>query len=415
MLFIVLRTVGVHAPFGNLGGGITAIQGLLQEWIRFDHKVVVISEIGNAVSRAAEIASVSPESISLPSFSRKDLDPRMSLVTQNIFNHFLQMRVLRNVSERLRDDKTVVIASSPCLSDILAVLYLCRVRGRLGVVYFHHLITPPWKFPLRRGGPVRVSVVWLLQTLYLALAKIGNLSIALDHPCEISETGWRIANRIIPDGHSVSAPAEFVEFDSERAIYDACFLGRLHAQKGVLDLVKIWTRVVEDFPRAKLAIAGSPGPKNLERKFDREIRKKRLSENIVRLGPLNEVEKWALLRQSKLMILPSYEEGWSLTVMEAATCRTPSIVYDLRAYDYMQNAVKKVKVGDANSAASSVIALLQDEPGRNEMGNRAKQIVGYYTPETIARNQLQVFEEILDSQQPAPENAKHNLQVRIRT
>ncbi len=300
------------------------------------------------------------------------------------------------MNKSLRNDDTIVIASSPCLSDILAALYLCKDRKRLGVVYFHHLITPPWKFPLKRGGPVRVLLVWFLQTIHLALAKIGNLSISLDHPRELLERGWRIENRIIPDAHSVSAPTEFVEVE---AIYDACFLGRLHAQKGVLDLVEIWDKVVDNLPGAKLAIAGSPGPKNLERKLERKIKRRGLTTNIVRLGPLNEASKWALLRQSKLMVLPSYEEGWSLTVMEAATCMTPSIVYDLPAYDYMQDAITKVKIGDLNSAALKIIVLLRDESVRTQIGIRAKQVASYYVSDMIARTQLRIFEEILDSRQ----------------
>lgn len=299
--------------------------------------------------------------------------------------------------ENLSANETVVIASSPCVSDILGALYLCEGAKRLGVVYFHHLVAPPWKFPMRRGGLIRVSIVWILQTLHFALAKIGNLLISLDQPSEVSKTGWRIENTVVRDQHSVSIPSEMVDTIPKEAKYDACFLGRIHAQKGILDLVKIWGKVVERFPKAKLAIAGSAGPDNFGKRLNKAIRREGLTGSIVILGSLDEKSKWALLRQSKLMVLASYEEGWSLSVMEAAACQTPTVCYDLPAYDYMQDSIVKVRIGDTNSAALQVIALLRNESYRKQMGLRARNMVSRYVTETIARNQLRIFKEFLDS------------------
>ena len=52
--------------------------------------------------------------------------------------------------------------------------------------------------------------------------------------------------------------------------YDAVFIGRFHPQKGVLELIDIWKRVVNKKPQAKLAMIGD-GP--LMKKVQLKIKK----------------------------------------------------------------------------------------------------------------------------------------------
>ena len=63
--------------------------------------------------------------------------------------------------------------------------------------------------------------------------------------------------------------------------YDACFVGRFHSQKGVLELIDIWKLVCEQKPNSKLGIIGT-GP--LEKEIQEKIKRSGLKNEIDLLG-----------------------------------------------------------------------------------------------------------------------------------
>lgn len=120
-------------------------------------------------------------------------------------------------------------------------------------------------------------------------------------------------------------------------VYEACFLGRLSPSKGIFDLPKIWKDM-----EGKLLIIGGGG-------FIRDVMrlKKMCNENIIFVGHKEGEEKYRLLKQSKLFIFPSYEEGLSLTIKEALACDLPVIAWDLPVYKGLYgNKLITVPIGD---------------------------------------------------------------------
>ncbi len=57
-------------------------------------------------------------------------------------------------------------------------------------------------------------------------------------------------------GHSEEYLASGNGIPIEKRKYDACFVGRFHPQKGVLELIDIWKMVCKDNSYAKLAMIG---------------------------------------------------------------------------------------------------------------------------------------------------------------
>ncbi|EQD71146.1 glycosyl transferase group 1, partial [mine drainage metagenome] len=82
-------------------------------------------------------------------------------------------------------------------------------------------------------------------------------------------------------------------------------------------------------------IGGDFESDSIERRFRSAVAKEGLTGAITLFGHLSEEAKQDLLSASKLFVFPSYEEGWSLAVMEAAAYGCVPVVYDLPAYDYL--------------------------------------------------------------------------------
>lgn len=104
------------------------------------------------------------------------------------------------------------------------------------------------------------------------------------------------------------------------------FLGRIDMyQKGLDMLVRIWKNVASS-KRIPLVIAGDgPEKKQLEIEFS----KAGISDLVTFTGRVAGVEKEKLLGSCRFMVMPSREETFGLTALEAMAAAKPAIVFDI--------------------------------------------------------------------------------------
>ncbi len=92
-------------------------------------------------------------------------------------------------------------------------------------------------------------------------------------------------------------------------------------------------------------------------------------------GAITEAEKIRLFRTVWGHLLPSAKEGWGMTVIEAAACRTPSIASDSPGLrDSVRNGITGVLVphGDVTALAREMMALAADRSRVDHWGEAAR-------------------------------------------
>lgn len=130
--------------------------------------------------------------------------------------------------------------------------------------------------------------------------------------------------------------------------YDALYIGRLHESKGILDLMHIW-RIVRQFKKnAYLGIIGTGNIDSMQ------------MPGVDWLGFLNDEKKWAFLKSGNVLLFPSHEEGFGMVIVEALAGGVPVITYDLPAYDIFGQTITKVKLGNTQKFADTVIEILDN-------------------------------------------------------
>ncbi|HDY66924.1 MAG TPA: glycosyltransferase family 1 protein [Candidatus Scalindua sp.] len=154
--------------------------------------------------------------------------------------------------------------------------------------------------------------------------------------------------------------------------YETSFIGRLHPQKGIPDLLQAWSRVTRQLPQAKLAIIAEP---NLQEYFERKIDLQELKKQIDFLGFLDGERKFKVLKSSKIFLFPSYYESFGLVACEAMACGLPVVAYDLPIYKeiYPQGMVK-VPIGNIEKFSQEVVNLLTDNEKRERLSHNALSI-----------------------------------------
>lgn len=161
---------------------------------------------------------------------------------------------------------------------------------------------------------------------------------------------------------------------STKKVYDAVFQGRFHPQKGVVELIDIWARVVKKIPKAKLAMIGD-GP--LTKDVQKKIKEKKLEGNVKLFGYLFDgEEKYKIFAQSKIVVHPAFYDSGGMASAEAMAFSLPCVGFDLIAYkSYYPKGMIKVRLGDLDQYAGAVVDLLKNKGLRDNLGKEAYAMI----------------------------------------
>lgn len=157
-------------------------------------------------------------------------------------------------------------------------------------------------------------------------------------------------------------------------IYDGVFQGRFHPQKGVVELVTIWKEVVIKKPKAKLVMIGD-GP--LMNEVRLKIKDLGLNKNIILLGYVFDGEKkYKTFAQSKMVVHPAFYDSGGMAAAEAMVFGLPCVGFSLKSYEsYYPQGMVKVKIGDLDAFAKTIIKFLDDEKLRSKIGQEAVTMI----------------------------------------
>ncbi len=164
------------------------------------------------------------------------------------------------------------------------------------------------------------------------------------------------------------------------------YVGRLKAYKRI----EILLDTLMDLPDVTLDIAGQGDHGET---LDDEISRRGLGSRVVVHGHVDEAFKAELYRRAWLHVTASASEGWSLTVMEAALCATPSAA--LAAGGLRESIVDEqtgILAGSVTEFQARIKALLEDTERREQLGAAARERALTFSWDRTAAVTLEVVE-----------------------
>jgi glycosyltransferase involved in cell wall biosynthesis len=172
------------------------------------------------------------------------------------------------------------------------------------------------------------------------------------------------------------------------------FLGRIGDRKGAFDLIAAFAALpTEDKQNAQLIMAGD-GEGEKARSIVENLN---LTENITILDWVNEQERDALLKQADVFILPSYNEGlpmalleamsWGLAVITTPVGGIPELVID------HQNGLL-VKPGDIQNLSKAIQTLITDQELKQRLGKNARDSVEPFDVRNYLVSLSQVYQSV---------------------
>jgi glycosyltransferase involved in cell wall biosynthesis len=152
--------------------------------------------------------------------------------------------------------------------------------------------------------------------------------------------------------------------------FDLIWVGRLHPQKGISDLVLTIKEVTRQKPNLKVLIIGDE-PGKAKTLFVEQQKKLSVTKNIHMAGFIGGNDKFDYILKSKIFVMPSYYESFGGVILEAMACGLPVVSYDLPIYEVFKPAILTVPVLDYKAMAQKIIVLLSQSDAYKEAVNNS--------------------------------------------
>jgi glycosyltransferase involved in cell wall biosynthesis len=247
-----------------------------------------------------------------------------------LFDYFRRLiGSLRQISKIQPDE--IVYAVSDYWFDVWP-LVLCQSKKKLMI---WHMQAPSLAQIIRKSRPdvdaLRVASLYyfLSQTFSLWLFHFcKNKKLLLVHPAMrawLLTRGYR-ADELDDISFGVDVDAANAARGQEK-IYDAVWIGRVHRQKGIEDLLATLAHLANRLENFRAVLIG-----NLRAELEPQIEQFGLSRCVEFSGFVSEAEKFRLFHASRIFLMTSRFEGSPRVVAEALACAVPVVAYDVETY-----------------------------------------------------------------------------------
>ena len=174
------------------------------------------------------------------------------------------------------------------------------------------------------------------------------------------------------------------------------FIGRLVKDKGMNELVSAFVRVNQQFPQTKLLLVGNEEPE-LDPLKSETIETIRNHRNIISTGFQSDVRPFLAI--SKVLVFPSYREGFPNVPMQAGAMGLPCIVTDINGCNEIiipgQNGLI-IPPKDEKAIEEAMIRMLKERELFTVLASKAREsIVSRYDQLTLWKLIKEEYDEQL--------------------
>lgn len=154
----------------------------------------------------------------------------------------------------------------------------------------------------------------------------------------------------------------------------AVFMGRLHYKKGLDHLAEGFAQAAKQQPDFRLVVIGHD--QGAKEDFVRRIAAHRLADRVHLVGPRHGLEKWAILRDAKMFVLPSRQEGFSIAITEGLASSLPVVISPQCHFDEVATAgAGLVAPLEPGQIAQAMRTILNDPARQASMSQAARRLI----------------------------------------
>lgn len=166
------------------------------------------------------------------------------------------------------------------------------------------------------------------------------------------------------------------------------YVGNAHPHKNVEGLIKAFMNLKVKFKDLKLVLSG------YDHYFWKRIKSAYSDKNIIYTGYVTDEELVALYKNAEMFIMPSFEEGFGIPLLEAFACGCPVVSSNAGALKEVGgetaiyfNPKNKEDMGD------KICRVLRDKKLRDDLVEKGKKRTKLFSWKRLAEKTLEVYEK----------------------
>ncbi|MCH2610012.1 MAG: glycosyltransferase [Pirellulales bacterium] len=167
------------------------------------------------------------------------------------------------------------------------------------------------------------------------------------------------------------------------------YTGRLDKKKGLVELIRSWPQVLENWADSQLWLIGEGPDRDL---LYQEIKDLEVRSSVFMPGAFDDVTD--LLRAANLFVLPSYTEGLSLSLLEAMAHQIPVVASDIpgnRQLVTHGRTGRLVPVADVTALGKAIISSVQDDDSAAMAAAAYSDVKNKYSIRQTAQSHLSLL------------------------
>jgi len=320
----------------------------------------------------------------------------------NVFIHpsvwpliFQPFFILKKGTEIYREQKfdLFTIHSYPPFYNDIGGLMLHKKIKKPCVLEVHHITGYP------KAGDFKEKIYRFLTKIFVKHIAKNPIAVRVVNQKQTPEF---LIESGVDKGKIKYIPSAYIDLntfkprDSEKN-YDIVFAGRLTKNKGIMLLLEAMKKIKNQTLNIRMIIVGA-GP--LENKIKNFIKNNKLEKNIEFAGWLPSMEDVArIYNQSKIFVMPSFNEGGPRVNLEAMACKTAVITTRV---GLMPDIVRDGENGlftdwNPQDIAEKIVLLLKDDDLRKKMAENGYQTVQQFERKKMIKNYAETYQNLLHS------------------
>lgn len=241
------------------------------------------------------------------------------------------------------------------------IIKLTRPKTKF-VVCVHHINDNPFK---RKSNSLIPNIIsFLIQRFSFFLIKYkADIIFVVNNQVKkyFIDKGYKQKIIITGNGLDIKLIESQINSLNVKPSNHISYFGRLSPTKGSLDLPIILSKVLKKYPNTHLDLVGialSEIRKPLIEKF-----KLLNCQNHYTIHGFidNKLDIFKILLKSKVIVFPSYEEGWGISLFESIMTGRPVVAYDLPIFKELFNKkLVTVPIGETKQLSNKVIDFIKN-------------------------------------------------------
>jgi len=287
----------------------------------------------------------------------------MGALFSYITRTFQALKLIATISPA---DGDVLMCHTNYFPDFIPFYFLAKKNPRTKLYYWFHLLTPH----LFKGYEGEFTGQFHFPTLSLVFNKlneIGYILSTIKRGTIITVNAYyrAILEKKYPRNaiYVIKRVGGIKNLETNMKLktsYDLIWMGRIHPQKGILEVPEIITLLKKKKPDIHIIIMGDARGV-LKDQLLSAITQRGLEKNITFKGFVPEEEKIAYIKHSRIFLMTSYYESFGLVNVEAMTYGLPVVAYDLPVFSVFEKGMITVPVLDNRKMAEAIFRLLDEK------------------------------------------------------